>query len=1493
MYQSYNTNNPKDTFSNTSSYSGFSGTGEIDLKVDDFESLTSNNKEFENLYTNKTKNEPNYLNLNALPRNKNEGMSNDNTNKLSNFLAGLLKNTNKPTEMPKKPISESGIYITNQNQPKESLGFNVHNHYHSEGSERSINGISFDKVALFKSNKTTIIYDDTTNRTDKKANNVKNSKNSPRYTSQQEISLDKPFSPDNPKLGSTSLRSPGLSPQNIIPDTTFNYNDNVDSSFNYPSFDVSKNNTDTVNGSNTNNIFDSTKKAEFNGFANNNLNYDPFDDARAPAPPVQQPFIDPNQSNFTDIKYSNSNDFSDATASFNYSPNKPLYTQSESVSKRLNQLKKDKTNLMLETISKINSLPKNFNLANNLSNEAANNQNRNILSNSSAPMLTQMNNDSKQKDDRVEISEFQRLTRVKNPSTSNSPLNLSNQNTNKNANNINSEIKSKNSLSETENRVEINSNDIKKLDGTFSNTNSNISVTQASKTNNTNLGLESNNLNNGNDGFKPYLQNKPFFINNGDDLNEMFMNEIYPPPSSLFENLTSLEQSNAFEMYNSQKKALESGHEIIGPGSTSLKPNTNLNIPFNGYPESPNLSRIPENHFNTNLQEFPKADQVSNPKDISNFTTTINTGFFDKNLDEPQTQNQGAYLSNHLKDIDSERHSDINEVPQITADDIHVIETSFIENQNYSGGNNNTNIFAPDDLDKLNFSDAEENNHNTKETHPSNNVLQRLKTPGSFKKQVRLDSTPKFIPSNKYYKYKSADENASNSSGSILKIDEDELSFDDDYGQDNQNSKSQYEPKNTKNDMNPQSNTPDFITKKILNDPTQNTPWPCKNRLSNVPNSKSTNKSLNSIGIGSVFNSSIGNTPHSTGTEEILYGMKNSENHYNNDAYANMQTPAVFKKGYLYKFKDLEPLLNLPSNYPTIDSTKIPTYYDVESNTKKRIPTAMNLFQNQKIDAAVGTTPENLRLPNKNASSENLNKSNTNDKPSNNPIIQNEKVENIKGTKAAEREYKQKHQHGRPNDTSFEASNSNKKDLMTHFDSNSSFNRFNNTPTYIPIRKPGNLESDSNLKEHIKTPENEKYQRNYSPAPQNKNNINVEPTKPFVYREKPTNDSDNRDESNIKASNESGRIRNNKIALNGTNSDKNSREFSNDTKIIQNVTNTNMGSSGNLDNTKENIKPEGIKKLSTKQSFGENEKVFRNDVLTKEQLEELMLLLQKRIESSLGSALELERNALNAEMVAMKQEAKKTNGIFLMVKAELEHLNTKRDIEINSNNSISTSKKKTESVTSNNPSQRINVDTKTGIVNASSHNSVQHPASSNNMDNSENNTNKNIDLETHESLNSLSGINNNSTLVAGQVESVLESYRSELKRLINLQMKQDRRNRIHSKTVTPSMAFETQQGSLLPNSFAADLLYNIKNNNELAGYNQSEMKYERQSNNSQNLDIGINLNKFTMCTSESEQESNRSSVYGNMKTKGNRESTVEIKNPSKPKTSVQGVNSIQ
>ncbi|OMJ23926.1 hypothetical protein AYI69_g4817 [Smittium culicis] len=167
----------------------------------------------------------------------------------------------------------------------------------------------------------------------------------------------------------------------------------------------------------------------------------------------------------------------------------------------------------------------------------------------------------------------------------------------------------------------------------------------------------------------------------------------------------------------------------------------------------------------------------------------------------------------------------------------------------------------------------------------------------------------------------------------------------------------------------------------------------------------------------------------------------------------------------------------------------------------------------------------------------------------------------------------------------------------------------------------------------------------------------------------------------------------------------------------------------------------------------------------KNNIEELVILLQSRLENGLCSLLELERNSLLSEFATLKDGLNKAQDNFLIIKSELEK------ISLNKNN-IDFEKilnfKRIGSEISQIPV----------LSNNQPPPSAQCQNQNLNFNDAQTQLSNNFKIDPTLSIQSSSGITNNSTMVASKIEQVLESYLFELNRVLNENKARD--NQVHN-----------------------------------------------------------------------------------------------------------------
>ncbi|OMJ16195.1 hypothetical protein AYI70_g6761 [Smittium culicis] len=153
-------------------------------------------------------------------------------------------------------------------------------------------------------------------------------------------------------------------------------------------------------------------------------------------------------------------------------------------------------------------------------------------------------------------------------------------------------------------------------------------------------------------------------------------------------------------------------------------------------------------------------------------------------------------------------------------------------------------------------------------------------------------------------------------------------------------------------------------------------------------------------------------------------------------------------------------------------------------------------------------------------------------------------------------------------------------------------------------------------------------------------------------------------------------------------------------------------------------------------------------------IEELVILLQSRLENGLCSLLELERNSLLSEFASLKDGLNKAQDNFAIIKSELEKISL-------NNNNLDFEKilnfKRIGSETSQIPA----------LTNDQPLPSTQSQSQNLNFNDAQTQISNNFKIDPTLSIQSSSGITNNSTMVANKIEQVLESYLFELNRVLN------------------------------------------------------------------------------------------------------------------------------
>ncbi|OLY79485.1 hypothetical protein AYI68_g6441 [Smittium mucronatum] len=192
----------------------------------------------------------------------------------------------------------------------------------------------------------------------------------------------------------------------------------------------------------------------------------------------------------------------------------------------------------------------------------------------------------------------------------------------------------------------------------------------------------------------------------------------------------------------------------------------------------------------------------------------------------------------------------------------------------------------------------------------------------------------------------------------------------------------------------------------------------------------------------------------------------------------------------------------------------------------------------------------------------------------------------------------------------------------------------------------------------------------------------------------------------------------------------------------------------NLKSENSNISNKNTRKETSSETRGARDVESGNPyrINDSNQIEEIAVLLQSRLENGISSLLELDRNSLLSEFAALKDGLNKTQENFSFLKNEIDKINLKsmslnsetlQNSSLNQENRHDNSKNDQRSIDQSNHFEKIN----------DNQGFEKNPQVSN--------------IDPNFSMQSSSGITNNSTMVANKVEQVLESYLYELNRVVN------------------------------------------------------------------------------------------------------------------------------
>ncbi|PVU97728.1 hypothetical protein BB561_000398 [Smittium simulii] len=836
----------------------------------------------------------------------------------------------------------------------------------------------------------------------------------------------------------------------------------------------------------------------------------------------------------------------------------------------------------------------------------------------------------------------------------------------------------------------------------------------------------------------------------------VFMGNDRGPPSSLFGSAISNHDDEGFEAYyNNSKMEKESFiyHQNDANKMSNLLTKQNINLP-----------------------PLPKQNIVTDVQTSSDLIThgAINNG----------SSNQ---IDSSLKDLTfSDKNSTLESKPDPILAVTELDSKDLKELQEYAP---NTNTQS--NLDNFNANQNENNSLNESEIH----------IPKAFTKKVRMASQNEFIQREMSF----ISHNTSiGSNNSIAYVDPIDGMSDADKSFEESNSDININPSdNMKSTLNYNFEIPseshEFLIKKldytkanaaaptldaqilsdigisgidVLKTPSNLT----KIKGSNSPITTSANKSVKSLNYGSIISDNFSrSSPHDDKTSNILHMSSNAVSKAfdaikedDNGNHINLLNQI---KNLSRAELNQESLLNYPVDCPTVNSATLPKFFEVDLKPTNNRVSSIGLFNPVKTaDIAVGTTPTSMKLTENGNSnhpsqfstpsqvnnedkstkvnsnlryqSSTLNTQQSNNStPTNNLAPTPNKLVNSTDQKslfkmASHGNYirnniAQNNSNVNTNITSNSLNRTNTSEIDSTFQHQNYNNNSNSVPNQPSSEKKSKylgIYSSSITPILLKKPQDTCISSNTNPISDNIDQTNNTITLPADQnKNKKFYNTQNTTNSNE-----------NKLAENQTKSNERLNSTPKTNATVANSMNTNLAK--NMDMT-ENIhqsfktpskvnseNTQSCEKSTYKIQLTPSRETDKFLILSEDQIHKIAILIQSRLENSLHSLLELDRNILQNDIATVKDEALKSTELYNQIRNEIELDNRNESSQKFSNSIYCKDENKTQSF-------------------KPSYFSQQDP---------------------NASIQSTVEVGSSSTITVNQVEAVLESYRSELKRLISV-----------------------------------------------------------------------------------------------------------------------------